>query len=515
MNIKKVCVIGAGVSGLVAAKTFLEEGCEVTVLEKKSGLGGVWEKSSSYPNVKTQSSRHTYCFSDYPMPEDYPEWPNGEQVRKYLQSYADHFGVSERIIFQAEVTDIYRKTEEALWVVSFKINNQDKVKEQKQEFDFVLVCNGIFNIPKIPTIPGNKEFIATGGKILHSIEFKDSSLIKDKRVVVVGFGKSACDIAAFTVDNAKESILVFRRALWKIPHFILNKIQFEYILSTRFAELWLPSRKQEGIKKLLHSIGKPIVWAFWRLNELTLRKQFNLDGSNLRPAEFINKTLSCSANVAPENFYKHIESGKIKAKKASIAKFMSDGVELDSGEKLQADVVIFGTGFRQDIPFLEEKYRQLVMDEKGNFKMFRNLIHPDIPNMGFLGYNSSFFCPLTSEIGAWWLAEYVKGNLVLPTPSQMREEIDKQLDWSMNNLPPAFAYGTCVAPLTFDYLEDLIEDIGFKIFGKGAKPIQGIMERIKPSAYQQIRDSLRANKPLSIKNISEKEGNIPMQEKRR
>lgn len=85
MNIKKVCVIGAGVSGLVAAKTFLEEGFDVTVLEKKSGLGGVWEKSSSYPEVKTQGSRHTYCFSDYPMPEDYPEWPSGEQARKYLQ----------------------------------------------------------------------------------------------------------------------------------------------------------------------------------------------------------------------------------------------------------------------------------------------------------------------------------------------------------------------------------------------------------------------------------------------
>ncbi|MBV6626500.1 MAG: NAD(P)-binding domain-containing protein [Rivularia sp. (in: Bacteria)] len=505
MNIKKVCVVGAGVSGLVAAKTFLEEGCEVTVLEKKSGLGGVWEKSSSYPNVTTQSSRHTYCFSDYPMPEDYPEWPSGEQVRKYLQSYADHFGVSERITFQAEVTDIYRKTEEALWVVSFKINNQDKVEEKNQEFDFVLVCNGTFNIPKIPKIPGKEEFIATGGNILHSVEFKDSSLIKDKRVVVVGFGKSACDIATFAVDNAKESTLVFRRALWKIPHFIFNKIQFEHILSTRFAELWLPSRKPQGIKKLLHRVGKPFVWAFWRLNELTLRKQFNLDGSNLLPAELMNKTLSCSANLAPENFYKYVESGKIKAKKASIAKFLSGGVELDSGEQLQADVVIFGTGFHQDIAFLEQKYRQLVMDENGNFKMFRNLIHPDIPNMGFLGYNSSFFCPLTSEIGAWWLAEYIKENLVLPTPSQMREEMDKQLSWSINNLPRDFAYGTCVAPLSFNYLENLIEDMGFKISGKGAKPIQGIMERIKPSAYQQIRDSLRANQPLSIKNISVKD----------
>lgn len=507
MNIKKVCVIGAGVSGLVGAKTFLEEGFEVTVFEKKPSLGGVWEKSSSYPEVKTQGSRYTYCFSDYPMPEDYPEWPNGEQVRQYLQSYADHFGVSERIYFHAEVTDISRKIgEEALWVISVKINNgEDGIKEEKHECDFVLVCNGVFNIPKIPKLPGKEEFIATGGKILHSIEFNDSSLIKDKRVVVVGFGKSACDIATFAVNKAKESTLVFRRSLWKIPSFFLNKIQFERILFTRFAEIWLPYHKQEKIEKLLHSIGKPFVWAFWRLNELILRKQFNLDGSNLLPVELMNKTLSCSANVAPENFYKYINSGKMKAKKANITKFLSGGVELDSGEQLQADVVIFGTGFRQDITFIEQKYRQLVMDEKGNFKMFRNLIHPDIPNMGFLGYNSSLFSPLTSEVGAWWLAEYIKGNLVLPTSFQMREDIDRYLSWSMSNLPPALAYGTCVAPFSFHYLEDLIEDMGFKIFGKGAKPLQGMVERINPSAYQKIRQQLRSKKPLSVKDSAIKE----------
>ena len=83
----------------------------------------------------------------------------------------------------------------------------------------------------------------------------------------------------------------------------------------------------------------------------------------------------------------------------------------------------------------------------------------------------------------------------------MNQEIDIHLNWSMDNIPPAFAYGTCVSPFGFHYLEDLIEDMGFNIFGKGGKAIQGIMERIKPSAYQQIRDSLRRKKPLSIKKI--------------
>ncbi len=142
---------------------------------------------------------------------------------------------------------------------------------------------------------------------------------------------------------------------------------------------------------------------------------------------------------------------------------------------------------------------------KASFHLYRNLINPDVPNMGFVGYSSSFFCPLTSEVGAWWLAEYAKGNLDLPTPSQMHAEIEEHLSWDKATLPPAIAPGTCVTRFSFHYLEDLIEDMGFNIFGKGAKPLQGMMERIKPSAYQKIRQQLRGNNSLSVENHSIKE----------
>ncbi|MGB3559114.1 MAG: FAD-dependent oxidoreductase, partial [Geitlerinemataceae cyanobacterium] len=76
MKVNTVCVIGAGVSGLASAKVFLEEGYDITVFEKQKGLGGVWEKSRTYPGLTTQSPRDTYAFPDYPMPVSYPEWPS-------------------------------------------------------------------------------------------------------------------------------------------------------------------------------------------------------------------------------------------------------------------------------------------------------------------------------------------------------------------------------------------------------------------------------------------------------
>ncbi|MEL6166133.1 MAG: hypothetical protein AAFR37_21115 [Cyanobacteria bacterium J06628_3] len=87
----------------------------------------------------------------------------------------------------------------------------------------------------------------------------------------------------------------------------------------------------------------------------------------------------------------------------------------------------------------------------------------------------------------------------------MNAEIYEHLKWDKINLPPAIAPGTCVTRFSFHYLEDLIEDMGFKIFGKGAKPLQGIMERVKPSAYQQIRQQLRSKKPLSTEDTFVKE----------
>ncbi len=161
---QQICVIGAGISGLVTAKTFMEEGFEVKVFEKQTALGGVWEKSQSYPGLTTQNNKDTYCFSDYPMPTSYPKWPTAEHMRNYLESYAQHFQVTPRIQFQTEVTNIVRQTgAQSGWIVSIKIKDANGVefKEEKHEFDFVVVCNGSFSKPKIPFLPGKEEFLGS------------------------------------------------------------------------------------------------------------------------------------------------------------------------------------------------------------------------------------------------------------------------------------------------------------------------------------------------------------------
>ncbi|NJL62709.1 MAG: NAD(P)-binding domain-containing protein [Methylacidiphilales bacterium] len=497
MNIHKVCVIGAGISGLTTAKTFIEEGYDVTVFEKQSGLGGVWEKSRTYPKLTTQNTRDTYCFSDYPMPESYSEFPTAKEMREYLESYASYFGVINQIHLKTEVTQVYKEVrEEGKWIVRIKFeDNQASLKEEEHIFDFVIICNGTFNVPRVPSITGKEEFIASGGTILHSSQFTNTSLIQGKRVVVVGFGKSAADIANLAAETAKECSLVFRRVMWKIPKRFFNKIIYKDLLMTRFSEIWIPYRKRRGVEKLLHKFAKPLVWAFWRTNETIVRSQFKLDRVGMVPEVKMDKALTCNGNLAPDGFYEYINSGKIQAIKSSITRFLPNGVELANGKKINTDVVIFGTGFTQNISFLQEKYRDLLMNENGDFRLYRTILNPDVPNLAFIGYNSSFFCPLTSEVAAWWLLEYIKGNLLLPSPSQIHQEIDTEFTWIKRNLPKDLPIGTCVLSFSYHHLEDLIEDMGLDLHRKGTKQIQGIMESINPLAYQKIRQKLKNRNP--------------------
>jgi cation diffusion facilitator CzcD-associated flavoprotein CzcO len=176
---RRVCIIGAGVSGLVAAKIFAAAGRDIVVVEKSAELGGVWAPSKSYPGVRTQTPRDLYCFSDFPMPADYPEWPSGPQVYAYLCAYAEHFDVRKLIRFNTEVLAATRTDAPTGW----RVRLVDEDGERTESFDELVVCTGQFSRPKTLDLPGVETF---GGGILHSSAFLDDKIATGKDVVVLG-----------------------------------------------------------------------------------------------------------------------------------------------------------------------------------------------------------------------------------------------------------------------------------------------------------------------------------------
>src|SRR5918997_228927 len=103
---KRVCVVGAGIAGLVTAKVLQEDGFDVVVFERDSSIGGVWAASRTYPGLRANNPRETYAFSDFPYPDTADDYPTAEQVRAYLEAYVDHFGIRPRIHLSTEVVSI-------------------------------------------------------------------------------------------------------------------------------------------------------------------------------------------------------------------------------------------------------------------------------------------------------------------------------------------------------------------------------------------------------------------------
>jgi len=487
---ERIGIVGAGLSGLVTAKTFLEEGCEVTVFETEDEVGGVWARSRRYPGLATQNPRDTYAFSDFPMPKSYPDWPGGEQVQAYLAAYADRFGVAPRVRLRTRVTAAEPRADGAGWRVT---SVEADGREEAHDFDWLVVANGVFSEPFVPDLPGRAEFETAGGRVLHTSQLRDAAEVAGKRVAVVGYAKSAADIACVAVATAREVTLVFRRALWKMPKFFFGRVHLKYVLATRFSEALFRWRRPEGIERVMHSVGKPVVWLLWRGIERALRRSFALDAHGLTPEVPIERMVGCTLSLASGGFFEHVRDGRIGLRRGEPARLAEGGMELGDGSRVEADVVVFGTGFRQGAAFLPAEVMAKLRGGDGCFRLYRSIVPPEVPRLAFIGYNSSLYSQLTSEIGARWLAEHVRGHALLPPADEMRRAIDERLEWLKAERPDSVMNGICVIPFNFHHINELLRDLGARTW-RSRNRLREYMMPVDPSLYAGLRAELQARR---------------------
>src|SRR4051812_15853788 len=473
---KNVCVIGAGVSGLVAAKTFAARGHKVTILESSGDLGGVWEPARSYPDVQTQSPKELYRYTDKPMPDSYPEWPKGPQVHAYLSDYAKEHGLLQQMRFNTSVTGMTRRNSSPTgWRLD--IGNSDG-KVSHEDYDFVAVCTGQFNEPQTISHRGDDAFKASGGTILHSSQYTDTSSVKGKKVVVLGGSKSATDIAVNSVNaGASEVTLVYREPVWRIPYFVGGLINFKRILYIRAQEEMFHSWGIGAMSRLGHVIAKPFVWANWRGLESLLKLQLRLKACGMVPEGRIEDGVNCSVPIATPGFFPMVADGRIKAIRGTFDHYDGNTIVMTGGERVVADAAILAIGFKLGIPFLPEIYRSKLVEPDGQYRLHRLIANPDLPEMGFVGFNSSFCTVLCAEMAANWLVRYADGQLARqPTAAEMRDNIEMMLHFKRVERPAAAVYGgLCVAPYHFKHFDELLADIGATRRRRG-----GLVEKFTP-----------------------------------
>ena len=342
--VQKVGIVGAGVAGLASAKTLLASGFDCTVFERAARLGGVW--ADGYSNFGVQVQKELYEFPDWPLPADVSDFTPGPVFQKYLEDYVDHFGVRTHIRLSANVMEIAPlEGGDAGWRITWR---DAEGLEGSEDFDRLVIATGLYsNKPHIPDFPGREDF---QGQLLHNSKLKSPDSLTDKRVAVIGFGKSATDAALEACGVAKEVHLVFRRAHWPVPRKLAGLVPFKWGMLNRMTSALIePYMRASPPVRLLHTVGKPLPWIYWRLVGLLLYVQFRLwtktaNGLSLVPETPIEIGCSDEATMVPRPaVYRAFREGRITAHLAGVVRLTETGLALTSGDEIEADKIVCAT----------------------------------------------------------------------------------------------------------------------------------------------------------------------------
>lgn len=490
MTIRSVGIIGAGFAGLSTAKVLRAFGFEVTVFEKEPDVGGVWAASRRYPGLTTQNPRTTYALSDFPMPAHYPEWPSGQQVQAYLHAYAEHFGLIPHLRMSTTVESAVLDEEAGVWTLKAR-RAVAGLPAEVHRFDYLVVCNGIFSEPAVPQYPGADAFVAAGGRVCHTSQFNDADEARGKHVLVVGYGKSSCDVAnAIAADSASTTVLA-RQLIWKIPKKFMNVLNFKYLLLTRMGEALFKYIEPKGFEKFLHGAGLPVRNSMLGSVESVVTRQLKLREIGLHPGTPLETIARSTVSLVTDGFYEKVAAGQLGVRKGVSIRALQPGqAVLSNGETVPADLVVCGTGWQQQVPFFDASVLQRVTDARGNFRLYRSILPVAMPRLAFNGYNSSFFSQLNCEIGALWLANLLRGGLQLPLQEAMDALIDRRLAWMEERTDGKHSKGTNIIPFSVHNIDELLQDMGLPL---------GVLTRFKqwlgpvdPSDYAVVTRQLLA-----------------------
>jgi cation diffusion facilitator CzcD-associated flavoprotein CzcO len=319
--------------------------------------------------------------------------------------------------------------------------------------DFVVICAGTFSEPQVPEIPGAERF---AGLLMHSSQATDPALVTGRRVVVVGAGKSALDCAAWAAESAQSCTLVFRAPHWMSPRVLPGGIPNDRLVLGRLPELVFRYHHLTRVEEFLQGRGRIVTRFSWWVTSVLFRRLLRMP-TVMVPAQQLPSGLE-NVGVAPE-FYALARQGRLDPKRDVIAAFDSgDKLQLAGGEQIAADVVIFATGWRQTLGFLAPDLASAAMQD-GRFQLYRNILPPTEPRLGFVGYASSIACQLTSEISAHWLSQTFRGEHALPTVEDMKAEIQRVHAWLAVMLP-ARPQGYFIGPCVAHHIDDLLTDMG-------------------------------------------------------
>ncbi|MCR9277133.1 MAG: NAD(P)-binding domain-containing protein [Pseudomonadaceae bacterium] len=402
-----VCVVGAGPTGLVATKTLLEAGLEVVCLEGSDRVGGHWSidnpngRSAVYESLTTNTTKRMSRFSDFQMPNDWPDFPTHRQVQQWLVSYADKFGLMSHIHLGWEVINAQPNGPNDWTITARRADGS----ERTHRVQAVIAASGNYWQPRMPDWPG--EF---AGTLMHARQYRSPQRpvsMVGKRVVIVGLGNTACDLAVEIADAGAQWVgLSARSGTWILPRFrpdgtaMARSAPFNHPYDE--IPLWLrllPERIREA--------------AYTQLTRRVMRKRFAPLVSRMKalglpppPDDPLAKRATVNQHVLDR-----LASGSVVAK-ADIAALDAQHVDFADGSRERVDAIICATGYNLHYPYLSADLLNASLDDMA---LYRGVVAPardDLFVIGVYRPNGGFW-PI-AEVQAQYIAQILTGEASLP-----------------------------------------------------------------------------------------------------
>uniref|UniRef100_A0A8C2ZH14 Flavin-containing monooxygenase n=1 Tax=Cyclopterus lumpus TaxID=8103 RepID=A0A8C2ZH14_CYCLU len=444
--VHRVAVIGAGPSGLASMKACLDEGMLPTCFESSDDMGGLWRfkevsepnRASIYRSLTINISKEMMCYSDFPIPADYPNYMHHSKILTYFRMYAEHFKLLQHIRFKTSVKNIKQRPDfshSGEWeVVTESIDGQ----QESHVFDAVICCSGHYTYPHLPL----KDFTGIEtfeGKYFHSWDYKGPEDMSGKRVVVIGIGNSGSDIAVESSRVAEQVYMSTRRGTWIIRQVSDNGLPVDMQYNTRFVHI---------LFQLL-----PIKVINW-IGENKVNAMYDHSMYGLKPKH----RLFSQIPVINDDLPFKILSGSVILK-PNVKEIRGSTVVFDDGSTVEkVDTIVFSTGYNYDFPYMPSSAVYKSGHRVGLYKHVfpPKMEHPTLAVVGFIHALGAIMPQ--AEIQSRWVARVFKGHNKLPSNRAMMKAVDKDT----KNIEKNYIVSK-LTPLQVDfvsYMDDIAGEIG-------------------------------------------------------
>jgi dimethylaniline monooxygenase (N-oxide forming) len=397
----KACIIGAGSSGLTACQVLDARGIAFDCFEKGSQTGGNWRyendngMSSAYRSLHINTSRRVMAFKTLPMPDHFPDYPDHFQMAAYFDEYADHFGLKEKIRFRTEVKSV--EPVDGEWEVT--VEGPDGERETNR-YQAVVVANGHHWDPRWPepAFPGSEEF---SGEQVHVHHYREPDVLRGKRVLVLGLGNSATDVAVESSRIADKTFLAVRRGAYVLPKYMNGKP--------------IDETSNDLISRLPLSVQR-----FFAMRVLGVAAGEMTDYGLPKPD---HKLFEAHPTVSSE-LLPRLGHGDITVK-PNIDRYPGGrAVRFLDGSEEEIDLVVYCTGYKITFPFFEES---VLAAPDNRLPLYNRVVSVDRPGLYFVGFIQPLgpIMPL-AEAQCEWVADVLAGRVPLPPAEEMRRAIAEE-----------------------------------------------------------------------------------------